>query len=216
MATFSSVLKGSLFKLRPAYIYASLTVFSGILFVDLIVGGALAKTPENSPMLNSPVSNQLFVEPFKQIEHMQKQMDALFKESFRNLKDFSQMPFDKPNQNMLSDMKVINNKKNYIVKIKVPNQKNGDFDINIAGRQLSISGKVSKDLEFKKGESKIQYQSYFLRSITLPLDVDLNTMKTDFKTGVLTITFKKKKHISGASPINMNIDDVSVDNSMGI
>jgi HSP20 family protein len=86
-------------------------------------------------------------------------------------------------------------KSDVIVKAELPEVSAKDVEITVDGNVLTIKGE--RKSEEKKEEEGYYYseRSYgsFMRSLTLPKEVDEAKTKASYKEGVLTITMPKKK-----------------------
>jgi HSP20 family protein len=84
---------------------------------------------------------------------------------------------------------------NYEVRAELPGAKKEDIAIEIDGAYVSISAKVSSQVERKSGErvlySERSHESY-ARSFELPQSVDSSAADAKFEDGVLTLTLPKK------------------------
>ena len=69
------------------------------------------------------------------------------------------------------------------------------LDVELDGRQLTISIKTESLREQTDNNNMYQrrerFSGEFQRSLTLPGDVDKDTIKTEYNNGVLTITLPK-------------------------
>lgn len=82
------------------------------------------------------------------------------------------------------------------VKVAVPGLKKEDFDIQMEGQTLSISGekKFKKEEDEKEGRKyhRIETQyGYFNRTFTLPDEADLEHIEASYTDGVLEISIPK-------------------------
>lgn len=89
---------------------------------------------------------------------------------------------------------VTENKDSYSFKADLPGVKEGDIDITLNGRQLTIAGQR----EVENAENSDTYYTYerqfgtFSRTFTLPETADLEHVKTALEGGVLTLVIPKK------------------------
>ncbi len=154
-------------------------------------------TQNNNPIkgnINEQIFNNLNINPFKEFQKMQEQIDKTFgsfNAKFQNdpnfnkfFKDFSIVP--------KIDIKDMGDK--YIINAEIPGSKKNSIKVNIKNHILTIEAKT-EDFESSKNSNFIQKERYignFERSITLPNDVDENSLKTKYTNGILTITLSKK------------------------
>src|ERR1700730_15563911 len=82
-----------------------------------------------------------------------------------------------------------------VVKADVPDVDMKDIDVRMENGTLTIRGERKFASEKKGGSWHRVERSYgtFERAFTLPETVDFDTVKADYKNGVLTITLPKKE-----------------------
>lgn len=83
--------------------------------------------------------------------------------------------------------------KAYVLEMELPGKSEDDIDIQLDHDNLTIASKV-KNAEDKKTKYilKERRNCSFERRFTLPNDVDLESIKANFKNGILTINMTKK------------------------
>lgn len=81
----------------------------------------------------------------------------------------------------------------YQMTVEVPGIDEKDIDIELADGVLTISGEKHQESETKESGYLIQERSYgsFRRQITLPSDVDSNSLEAKVRDGVLKLDMKK-------------------------
>jgi HSP20 family protein len=88
------------------------------------------------------------------------------------------------------------NDKAYLLSVELPGVAEEDMELEVANRVLTIRGekKVEKEEKGDKGYHVME-RSYgsFMRSLTLPDDVDEQKIDASFDKGVLTVTLPKSK-----------------------
>jgi HSP20 family protein len=87
----------------------------------------------------------------------------------------------------------------YLVTAEIPGVKKEDIHVDVEGDHVSVRAEVKQEKEEKKGEKVIYSErSYGMvsRSFTLPVDVDAQGAKADYKDGMLNLVLPKK---AGAS-----------------
>jgi len=85
--------------------------------------------------------------------------------------------------------------KTYTIHAEMPGVKKEDIQIDVEGGQVSIQAEVKRESEKKDGEKVLHSERYYgmvSRSMSLPVDVDTQGAKADFKDGVLSLTLPKK------------------------
>lgn len=87
-----------------------------------------------------------------------------------------------------------------VVKLQAPGFKEDDIEITLDNRVLTIEGKVSSEEEKEDKNRHYYFKSIskesFSRSVQLPGDIDEDSVKADYKDGIVTIRIEQK---SGSS-----------------
>jgi len=95
----------------------------------------------------------------------------------------------------------------YLIKGEIPGVNKEDVKVSIQDGMLTISGE-RKHEEEEKGKKfhriECSYGS-FVRSFRVPDDADQNTVKADFKGGMLNIALPKTKKTEEAKSINVPV-----------
>ena len=85
----------------------------------------------------------------------------------------------------------------YTLEMELPGKTDNDINIELNHNNLTISSKEEKNCneEDKKKKYLVRecYNAQFTRSISVPTDVDEESIKANFKNGILTINMKKKE-----------------------
>ena len=133
-------------------------------------------------------------DPFLEMERLRREMENNFRnmENFfqttPSLKQFSSRLYRTP----LFDMKEQNGK--YVITIEIPGSNNGEVSTKTENGHLLISANISEE---KEDNSTTYYRherrtSHYKRVISLPNDADEKSLQSDYKDGLLTITFDTK------------------------
>lgn len=133
-------------------------------------------------------------DPFLEMERLRRQMEN----NFRNMDNFFQTtPSFKQFSSRLYrtprfDMKEQNGK--YVITMEVPGSNNREIDTKVENGHLFISANISEE---KEDNSTTYYRherrtSHYKRVIPLPNDTDEKSLQSDYKDGLLSITFDKK------------------------
>jgi HSP20 family protein len=124
-------------------------------------------------------------EVFQPLGQFRRDMERFFNTNFPS---FFQNTFNFPR------MDVRETPNEVIVTCEIPGlEKKEDLMINLEGRELQISGKVEKTAK-KESEQIHQEERYygsFQRKITLPAEVDENSIRATYKNGILEIRANK-------------------------
>lgn len=97
---------------------------------------------------------------------------------------------------------------NYTLEMELPGRSENDVNIELNHDNLTIASKAENKKE-EKGKKAEKYllrerrTCEFSRRFTLPQDVDQETIKANFKNGVLTISMQKK---AAAAPKTIAIE----------
>ena len=78
---------------------------------------------------------------------------------------------------------------------EVPGLRKDDLNITVKGRTVSLSGQ--KAVAFEKGASMHRRERRvggFSRSVTLPLDIDADRVKAEYREGLLTVHLPRAEH----------------------
>ena len=132
-------------------------------------------------------------DPFIEMEHMRREMEN----RFMNFEDFFQtVPSLKPFYSKLYrtpsyDMKEQDGK--YVITIEVPGLDKNKINIKTENGQLVVSANVSEE---KENNTTTYYQrerrtSSYRHAILLPTDANEKSLHSEYKDGLLTITFEK-------------------------
>ena len=90
-------------------------------------------------------------------------------------------------------MEVSETKKDIVVKAEIPGIDSKDIDLSIDHGVLTISGEKKEEKEEEDENCYLKETSYgsFRRSVKLPVDVDEEKIKADFKDGTLKVRLPK-------------------------
>jgi HSP20 family protein len=88
---------------------------------------------------------------------------------------------------------VFQDKDHVFVKVELPGMKKEDIEISLHENNLSISGERKHEQEVKEGESfrSERFFGRFHRSVSLPVQVQPDTVKAQYKDGILGVTLQK-------------------------
>lgn len=88
---------------------------------------------------------------------------------------------------------ILDNKENIIIKAELPGVDKKDIEIDLKDHILTLKGERSYENEVKEDNYYHRERTFgkFQRSFRLPLDLDPNKIKADYKDGVLRIDIPK-------------------------
>ena len=90
--------------------------------------------------------------------------------------------------------------KAYKVHAEIPGVKKEDIQVDVNGDQISIRAEVKQEKEEKKGEKTVYSErSYGMasRSFQLPVEIDAQAVKAEYKDGMLNLVLPKKANGGG-------------------
>jgi HSP20 family protein len=94
-----------------------------------------------------------------------------------------------------------------VVKIQAPGFKEDDIEITLDNRVLTIEGKVSSEEEKEDKNRHYYFKSIskesFSRSVQLPGDIDEDSVKADYRDGIIAIRIEQKS-ASSKKVISLN------------
>lgn len=131
-----------------------------------------------------------------------RQMDALHKEIDRVFDDLAFSRAEGPwlsrmweREDVMPGIDETEDEKAFYVSIELPGMDEGDVDVTLSGRQLTIRGEKKQESEQKDKEYYRRERSYgaFRRSIELPGEVDAANIEASFEKGILLVTLPKTK-----------------------
>ncbi len=98
------------------------------------------------------------------------------------------------NEGKLPRVDVIDQEDTLLVRAELPGASKDDIDVTISDNLLTISSQTRKETT-KEEKGKYQrreiYQGSYSRSLMLPVDVDGDKAKAEFKDGILELRFPK-------------------------
>ena len=97
--------------------------------------------------------------------------------------------------------------KEFTVLAEIPGVKKEDIAVDVEGDTVSVRAEVKREKEEKKDEKVVHSErSYGMvsRSFTLPVEVDDQAVKAEYKDGVLKLTLPKKSNGAGARRISVS------------
>jgi len=95
----------------------------------------------------------------------------------------------------LSNMEMYQEGSDLVVRVQAPGFKESEIEISFDNRVLTIQGKSSSEEE-KNDERKYYFreitQESFTRSVQLPGTIDEDSIKADYKDGIITVRVQQK------------------------
>lgn len=86
----------------------------------------------------------------------------------------------------------------YTLEVAVPGYEPGDINVEISGNTITVSGQHSETTEKKEAKfhRKEMRRGTFTRTVSLPQDIDPDTVDANIEKGVLKIELKPVKPIA--------------------
>jgi HSP20 family protein len=123
--------------------------------------------------------------PFGEVERMRRQMDRLFEDAMS--------PHRPPQAGVFPLLNLTEDKDRYYVRAELPGVKADELEIQVTGKNLSISGerKISAEDESARYHRREREAGTFSRMIGLPGEVDTDKVEANLENGILTILVPK-------------------------
>lgn len=124
---------------------------------------------------------------------LQDKINRMFDDTFRSLSISDREEMETGNWTPSVD--VVENNDNYLVKADIPGVKKDDLKVDVKNGTLVIKGEKKQEEKVEKDNYIRVERSYgnFIRSFTLPTNVDSSKINAKFTDGVLEITIPKKE-----------------------
>ena len=135
--------------------------------------------------------------PFKEMDELQRRLATVFdlapyrcgERSNGDSKENISVPEWSPAVDIIED------EKEYLIKAELPEVAKNDVKVTVENGTLTISGerRSEKDEKNKKFHRVERYYGRFVRSFTLPDHVDDQSVRAEFKDGVLRVHLAKSE-----------------------
>lgn len=146
-------------------------------------------------------------DPFAEMNRMQERMNYAFEDNFSKASGSSNIHHGK----MLTSSQISFNttESAYVVKVAMGGIDKDAIKIEVKDRELIISTEDKKDQTAKDKNSYAREISYgnFISKLMLPQDAQIESITSDYKDGILTVTIPKKEaeKISQPPPIKVPV-----------
>lgn len=157
-------------------------------------------------------------QPFHEMESLRRQMDRLFD-------DFAGMSRETSSTSWAPAIELKDENDHLVLRAEIPGVEGKDLDIQVAREAVAITGEHRYE---KKTEEKGFYRSEFRygnfqRTIPLPVPVENDKVKAEFKNGILTLTLPKAEEVRrkvvkvnlGEGKVAIPGSDSATENSQG-
>ena len=132
--------------------------------------------------------------PFRELEEVSNRLNSLF----------GRMPAGIESGQMadwIPSVDISETEAAYLIKAEIPEVGKEDVKVTVQNDMLTISGERRQEKEEKNKKFHRIERAYgsFTRSFRVPEDADANTVKAEFKDGMLNITLPKSEKPAGKS-----------------
>ena len=133
-------------------------------------------------------------DPFREMLSMRNQMDRLMADAFNTPSVWQN---DEYAGYMRLALDVTENDDNYTVRASLPGIKAEDLDISFSENTLTIKGETKGENvdENEKWHLRERRFGSFMRTISLPTQVNADAIDAHFENGVLTLTLPKAEEV---------------------
>jgi len=124
------------------------------------------------------------------MERMRRQMDALSELMFRGV------PARGPDAaGVFPLINLTENQRHYVLRTELPGLKATDLEIQVRGRNLTISGerRISSEGKNVKYHRSEREAGAFSRIVNLPGEIDAEKVEANMTNGLLTVTLPKSE-----------------------
>lgn len=131
-----------------------------------------------------------FRNPFYQLNLLRRQMN-LFSDAM-----FHQVPLHRfVSTGVFPAINLTENENNYFVRAELPGMKSDDIEVQVVGRNLTLSGerKIASEGENVHYHRREREAGRFSRIIGLPGDIDAQKVSAKLTNGMMVITIAKAK-----------------------
>lgn len=130
-------------------------------------------------------------EPFRDVAELQEEMNRVFGKGLLP----SRRVFAGNGGKWLPEVDIVEGKDRIIVKVDLPGLKQEEISVEVEGDALTIKGERKQEVEKKEGQVHRIERSYgsFLRSFSLPSNIDAAKVNATYKNGVLDIVLPKRE-----------------------
>ncbi len=135
-------------------------------------------------------------DPFRDIVNLRNQMDALFNEMGLLPRAAGQT---EAAATWSPAVDIYETDKEIVLKAELPDIRQEDIRVSVDNNRLSITGERKFESEVKRENYHRIERSYgtFARTFTLPPTVDQDTIRAEYKQGVLTVSLPKREVAQG-------------------
>ena len=128
--------------------------------------------------------------PLTALDEMERQMDEIF--GTRALRRFPAM-----DKEWVPAIEMYDKGDKYVIKAELPGMKDEDVEVSLSNDVLTIKGEKKSESEVKEEDYYFSERAYgsFLRSLSLPANVDAKKIDANFENGVLEVSLPKMSEV---------------------
>ena len=121
--------------------------------------------------------------PWDELHRMKQQLEQMFDD----------VPEQRASAGVFPLINLTEDKDNYFVRAELPGVKGDELDIQVTGKNLSISGsrKIAAEEESAKYHRREREAGTFSRIIGLPGEIDSDKVEANLENGILTVVVSK-------------------------
>lgn len=137
-------------------------------------------------------------EPLREMEAMTEEMDRLFEQITERMgvPGWRRKPI-MAERMWTPSIDIIDKKEELVVKAELPGMEKKDIHVSVTGDVLTIRGERKTEQEVKEENYLRCETSYgsFMRTIPLPVSVESDKIKAEYKNGLLELHLPKTKEV---------------------
>ncbi len=130
-------------------------------------------------------------DPFQEMDRMERNMDRVFREGFRRIKNYQQA-----GKSFEPDTDFLDKGDKYVLSMDIPGMTKDAIQIHATDSSITVSGErhiEKQENADDKGYYRIERSSgSFRRSLPLPSDAKADSINAKYENGVLEITVPKE------------------------
>jgi HSP20 family molecular chaperone IbpA len=162
-----------------------------------------ASNPFNDPFFNDPFGDDIFKEMFQ----MQKEMDHMFQRmQERRLQRSSNLISPLGTYKMAVKSQFTDKGDHYELITNIPESKENHINIDTENGRMSITAKIVHKEEKKTNGilSRSSSVRMYQQAVSIPMDADEGSIKTEYRNGKLIISMDKKKGFLTPNSVQIN------------
>jgi len=137
----------------------------------------------------------MLVKMFNDFNRMNNKLDHVFNSAFNSIFNTKAMDLDVLTYPLTS---IYQTEENYFIEMELPGLDKEKLEITLHGDKLNVKGTRTKKVKTENTKYFVYENSYssFYENFKLPESVKKENPKADYKDGILTLCFERKKEES--------------------